>query len=62
MGSKVRVHENEEGKGHVQEEDVPKVRGSALKFTGVAGRVDYDEIKVGHSFPGYLFAVSILTI
>lgn len=44
MGTKLRVHD-EDG-GTVREEDVPHVKGSALKFTGCGGDVKWEEIKV----------------
>jgi len=43
LGRKVRVLE-EDG-GTVVPEEVPRVRGSALRFTGCGGEVSYDEIK-----------------
>ncbi|CCM04101.1 uncharacterized protein FIBRA_06261 [Fibroporia radiculosa] len=44
MGSKVRVHEDEDG-GSVKEEDVPTVRGATLRFEGSCEDVSFDEIK-----------------
>lgn len=44
MGSKIRVHE-EDG-GTLKEEDIPFVKGATLKFDGVEGDVNFDEIKV----------------
>jgi lupus La protein len=43
LGAKLRVLE-EDG-GSVAVEDVPRVRGSALRFVGCAGEVSFDEIK-----------------
>ena len=49
MGEKVRIYD-EDG-GSVKEEDVPYVKGSALKFDGCEGEVNFAEIKV--SFISY---------
>jgi lupus La protein len=48
MGTKIRVLEKEDGdkEGYVNEEDVPYVKGSALKFSGCGGDVPWGEIKV----------------
>lgn len=46
MGARVRVHEDEEGKGVVKQEDLPLVRGACLRFEGVDGEVTFDDIKV----------------
>lgn len=53
MGTKIRVHDESEGAGdkdakagYVKEEDVPYVKGSALKFSGCSGDVPWEEIKV----------------
>jgi hypothetical protein len=43
LGKKIRVLE-EDG-GSVAPEEVPRVRGSALRFTGCGGEVSYDTIK-----------------
>ncbi|KAI9508794.1 hypothetical protein F5148DRAFT_1192717 [Russula earlei] len=43
LGKKLRVQE--EGGGSVAPEEVPRVRGSALRFTGCGGEASYDEIK-----------------
>jgi len=43
FGAKLRVLE-EDG-GSVAAEDVPRVRGSALRFMGCGGEVSFDEIK-----------------
>ncbi|KAN0138525.1 hypothetical protein V8E53_003513 [Lactarius tabidus] len=43
LGAKLRVLD-EDG-GSVVAEDVPRVRGSALRFVGCAGEVSFDEIK-----------------
>lgn len=43
LGAKLRVLE-EDG-GSVAAEDVPRVRGSALRFVGCGGEVSFDEIK-----------------
>ena len=43
LGKKIRVLE--ENGGSVASEDVPCVRGSALRFTGCGGEVSYDDIK-----------------
>ncbi|KAN0136574.1 hypothetical protein V8E53_005621 [Lactarius tabidus] len=43
LGAKLRVLD-EDG-GSVAAEDVPRVRGSALRFVGRAGEVSFDEIK-----------------
>lgn len=43
LGRKLRVLE-EDG-GSVAPEEVPRVRGSALRFTGCGGEVSFDEIK-----------------
>ena len=43
LGAKLRVLE-EDG-GSVTAEDVPRVRGSALRFVGCGGEVSFDEIK-----------------
>ena len=44
LGSKIRVHD-EDG-GTIKPEDVPFVKGASLKFDGVEGDVDFDQIKV----------------
>ena len=51
MGTKIRVHEDADGDkngkdGYVKDEDVPYVKGSALKFSGRGGDVPWEEIKV----------------
>ena len=46
MGTKILIHQNEEGNGFVKEEDVPFVKGSTLKFDGCGGEVVWSEIKV----------------
>lgn len=46
MGSKVRVHEDEEGKGYVKDEEVHRVKGATLTFTGADENVKFDDIKV----------------
>jgi hypothetical protein len=43
LGKNIRV--SVEDGGSVTPEDVPRVRGSALRFTGCGGEVSYDEIK-----------------
>ena len=43
LGAKLRVLD-EDG-GSVAAEDVPRVRGSALRFVGCAGEVSFDEVK-----------------
>ncbi|KAH8986611.1 hypothetical protein EDB92DRAFT_1878941 [Lactarius akahatsu] len=43
LGAKLRVLE--EDSGSVDAKDVPRVRGSALRFVGCAGEVSFDEIK-----------------
>ncbi|TFK73087.1 hypothetical protein BDN72DRAFT_855091 [Pluteus cervinus] len=45
MGTKLRIHEDEEGKGTVKEEEVPFVKGATLKFEGCGGDVSWNEIK-----------------
>ena len=44
LGTRIRVHE-EDG-GSVKPEDVPAVRGAALRFEGAGEDVSFDEIKV----------------
>ena len=44
LGSRILVHE-EDG-GTVKPEDVPAVRGAALRFEGAGEDVSFDEIKV----------------
>jgi lupus La protein len=46
MGSRVRVHEDDEGKGHVKDDDVPHVKKATLKFDGLEGDLNFDDIKV----------------
>jgi lupus La protein len=46
MGSKLLVHEDDEGAGTVKEEDVVHVKGATLKFEGWEGDVVYKELKV----------------
>jgi len=43
LGKKLRVLEGDGGS--VSPEEVPRVRGSALRFSGCGGEVSYDEIK-----------------
>ena len=45
MGTKIRVQEGEDG-GNVKEEDVPVVKGAALKFEGAGEATSFDEVKV----------------
>ena len=45
MGSKIRVHEDEDG-ANVKEEDVPVIKGAALKFDGAGESTSFDEVKV----------------
>lgn len=45
MGTKIRVQEGEDG-GNVKEEDVPVVKGAALKFEGAGETTSFDEVKV----------------
>lgn len=45
MGHKIRVHEKDGGS--IEDEDVPHVKGSVLKFTGLEGAtLDMSDIKV----------------
>ncbi|KAL4077429.1 hypothetical protein J3A83DRAFT_4087792 [Scleroderma citrinum] len=44
MGSKIRVYD-EDGVGHVKEEDVPFVKGATLKFMGCGGDANFTEMK-----------------
>lgn len=46
LGSKIQIHEDEEGNGSVKDEDVPFVKGATLKFDGCGGNVVWSEIKV----------------
>jgi lupus La protein len=46
MGTKVLIHQDEEGTGFVKEVDVPFVKGATLKFDGCGGEVVWSEIKV----------------
>lgn len=46
MGTKIRIHEDENGTGTVKEEEVPFVKGATLKFEGCGGDVSWLEIKV----------------
>jgi lupus La protein len=46
MGTKILIHQDEEGNGYVKEEDVPFVKGATLKFDGCGGEVVWSEIKV----------------
>ena len=46
MGSKLLVHEDEDGVGSVKEEDVEHVKGATLKFEGWEGEVLYKGLKV----------------
>jgi lupus La protein len=46
MGAKLRVREDEEGLGYVNEEDVIHVKGATLKFEGWEGEVAYKDVKV----------------
>jgi len=46
MGTKILIHQDEEGSGYVKEEDVPFVKGATLKFDGCGGGVVWSEIKV----------------
>lgn len=45
MGSKIRVQEDGDG-GNVKDEDVPVVKGAALKFEGAGEGTSFDEVKV----------------
>ena len=45
MGTKIRVQEGDDG-GNVKEEDVPVVKGAALKFEGAGEATSFDEVKV----------------
>ena len=62
LGTRIRVHE-EDG-GSVKPEDVPAVRGAALKFEGAGEDVSFDEIKVRARSPvaGRLPLVSSLLV
>lgn len=44
LGNRIRVHD-EDG-GTIKSEDVPFVKGASLKFDGVEGDVEFDQIKV----------------
>ncbi len=45
MGHKIRVYE--ENEGSIKDEDVPHVKGSVLKFTGLEGTaLDMQDVKV----------------
>lgn len=44
MGTKIRVYDDD-GVGHVKEEDVPLVKGATLKFTGCGGDANFTEMK-----------------
>ena len=52
MGTKLRVHEDDGGS--IKPDDVPYVKGSALKFSGCGGEISWSEIKVS-SLNCYLF-------
>ncbi|KNZ71906.1 La like protein [Termitomyces sp. J132] len=45
MGTKLLIHQDEEGVGSVKPEDVPFVRGATLKFEGCGGDVSWSDIK-----------------
>jgi lupus La protein len=47
MGTKLRVHEGEDGEGMVKSEDVVFVRGATMRFEGWEGEVVYRAVKVG---------------
>lgn len=47
MGTKILIHQDEDGNGFVKEEDIPLVKGATLKFDGCGGEVIWSEIKVG---------------
>lgn len=49
MGSKIKVHQDEEGNGTVKDEEVPVVKGATLKFEGCGGDVSWADIKVRSS-------------
>jgi hypothetical protein len=44
MGTKIRVHD-EEG-GTIKDEEVPHIKGAALKFEGCGGELHFNDIKV----------------
>lgn len=46
MGARVRVHEDDAGKGFVKQEELPHVRGATLRFDGCGGEVSFEGIKV----------------
>ncbi len=62
LGSKIRVHE-EDG-GTLKEEDIPFLRGATLKFDGVEGDVNFEEIKVRFCFvcDGNLHRLTLLCL
>ena len=46
MGSKILLHEGEDGEGFCLDEDVPYVKGATLKFESWDGEVGYRGLKV----------------
>ena len=46
LGHKILIKKDEEGRGVVDEKDIPFVRGVTLKFDGCGGDVTWSEIKV----------------
>lgn len=56
MGKKLRIERDETGNGRVNEEEIPFIKGSTLKFEGVGENFSWSDIKVrdnlrsSHSF------------
>ena len=47
MGAKIRVYEDDGGS--IKDEDVPYVKGSALKFSGCGGKINFEDIKASNT-------------
>ena len=58
MGNKIRVQEDEDG-AHVNEDDVPVVKGAALRFEGAGETTSFDEVKARSIVHLYGFSRSL---
>jgi len=60
LGHKILIKKDAEGRGVIDEKDIPFVKGVTLKFDGCGGDVTWSEIKV--KVPGFFSLTSSLTL
>ena len=57
LGHKILIKKDSEGRGTVDEKDIPFVKGVTLKFDGCGGDVTWSEIKV--KVPVFFFLIIV---